>query len=219
MNEDSNNKKERFVPLESEQFITKYSINKRSRRKILFQKLVLAQSDIHSAYTTCELFLEKVAAGEDSKNTVKVGLNNPLYLPLLEAIVISYARPFTDNDGLGVLPKKWSSFDDKRLDEAHKFILDYRNELVAHSDHKKREIKIFSPDANFGPMPKGQKMDGPGFAVSNFWIPLHRVETFHWLCAVQGQRLIDEAMKMLDELYSGMELPNKAFKLRIDEGL
>src|ERR1035437_6337827 len=116
MSEDSNNKKEKFVPLASEQFITKYS-NKRSRRKKLFQKLVLAHADIHSAYETCELFLEKVAAGEDSKNTVKVGLNNPLYLPLLEAIIISYARQFTDNDGLGVLPKQWSTFEDERLDE------------------------------------------------------------------------------------------------------
>jgi hypothetical protein len=218
MSGDSNIKKEKFVPLTSEQFITKYS-NKRSRRKKLFQKLVLAQSDIHSAYKTCELFLEKVAAGQDSKNTVKVGLDNPLYLPLLEAIIISYPRPFTDNDGLGVLSKQWSTFEDEQLDEAHKFILNYRNELVAHSDHTVRKIQIFSPDANFGPMPKNKKIQGPGFAVSTFWIPLHRVETFHWLCAVQGQRLIDEAMKMLDELYGGMELPNKAFHLRIDEGL
>ena len=218
MNEDSNNKKEKFIPLTSEQFITKFS-NKRSRRKKLLQKLVLAHTDIHSAYKTCELFLEKVAAGQDSKNTVKVGLDNPLYLPLLEAIIISYARPFTDNDRLGVLPKQWSSFEDDQLDEAHKFILKYRNELVAHSDHTVRKIQIFSPNANFGPMPKGKKMNGPGFGVSTFWIPLHRVQTFHRLCAVQGQRLITEAMKMLDELYGGMELPNKAFHLRIDEGL
>ena len=213
-----NSKKEKFVPLQSEQFITKYS-DKRSRKKKLFQKLVLAHSDIHSAYETCELFLEKVAAGERSENTVKVGLNNPLYLPLLEAIIISYARPFTDNDGLGVLPKQWSSFEDKNLAEAHRFILQYRNELVAHSDHTIRKIQIFSPTANFGPTPKRKKSDGPGFGVSTFWIPLHRVETFHHLCAFQGQRLITETMRMLDELFGGMELPDKAFPLRIDEGL
>ena len=114
-------KKEKFIPLTSEQFVTKFS-EKRSRRKKLFQKLVLAQSDIHSAYTICELFREKVVAGTRPEDTVEVGLNNPLYLPLLQAIVISYARPFTYNDGLGLLPKQWSTFENQQFKKAHEFI-------------------------------------------------------------------------------------------------
>lgn len=111
------------------------------------------------------------------------------------------------------------SGDASNFKEAHDSILKYRNELVAHSDHTVRTIQIFSPNANFGPMPKGQKMDGPGFTIRTFWIPLGRVQTFHQLCRFQGQRLIKEAMTMLDDLYSGMELPDKAFDLRIDDGL
>jgi len=62
-------------------------------------------------------------------------------------------------------------------------------------------------------------MEGPGFAVSTFWIPLRRVETFHRLFAVQGQRMIAKVMNMLDELYGKMDLPDKAFTLRDGEGL
>jgi hypothetical protein len=218
MNEESKGRKEKFVPIESEQFITKYS-DKRSRRKKLFQKLALAHFDVDSAYKTCELFLEKVAAGKLSEKTVEVGMGNPLYLPLLEAMIISYSRPFIDNDGLGVLSKQWSEFEDKELKKTHHFILNYRNDLVAHSDHTVRKIQIFSANANFGPMRKKQKMEGPGFAVSTFWIPLGRVGTFHRLFAVQGQRMIAEVMRMLDELYGEMDLPDKAFDLRDDEGL
>lgn len=218
MSEKSKIPKEKFVPLESEQFVTKFS-PKRSKQKKLFQKLALAHFDIHSAYQTCELFLEKVAAGMQSNKTVQVGMENPLYLPLLEAMVISYSRPFTNNDGLGVLPKQWSEFKDKDLKEAHRFILQYRNDLVAHSDHTVRKIQIFSPKVNFGPMRKDQKMEGPGFAISTFWIPLRRVEIFHGLFAFQGKRMIDEAMNLLDELYAGMDLPDKEFTLRDGDGL
>ena len=163
--------------------------------------------------------MEKVAQGAQSYDTVKVGMNNPLYLPLLEAIIISYSRPFINNDSLGILPKRWSQFEDKKLKEAHDSILKYRNELVAHSDNTVRTIQIFSPNANFGPMQKEKKMEGPGFAIRTFWIPLGRVQTFYQLCHFQGQRLVKEVMEMLDDLYGGMELPDKAFDLRIHDGL
>lgn len=218
MNTNQQGKREKFIPLESDQFVTRFS-EKRSRKKRLFQKLVLAQSDIHSAYEICKLFGERVASGARPEDTVRVGLNNPLYLPLLQAIVISYARPFIENDGLGVLPKQWSTFENKEFKEAHEFILKYRNELVAHSDTSVRKIQIFSSDANFGPVPKGKKMQGPGYALNTYWISLRQVETFYRLCGFQADRLSKEAMSMLDEVYGRMELPNKAFDLRIDEGL
>ena len=218
MSGDASNKKQASTTLLSDQFVAKSS-GTRAQKKRLFQKLVLAHFDIHSAYETCEVFLERVAKGSQSRDTVQVGMNNPLYLPLLEAIIISYSRPFIDNNSLGVLPKRWFQFENSKFKEAHDSILKYRNELVAHSDHTVRTIQIFSPNANFGPMPKGQKMDGPGFTIRTFWILLGRVQTFHQLCRFQGQRLIKEAMTMLDDLYSGMELPDKAFDLRIDDGL
>ena len=92
MNGDSTKQKEKFIPLSAEQFITKYS-DKRSQKKKLFQKLVFAQSDMSSACRACELFLDKVGLPEKSNPDKTAGITNPIFLPMLEAIIISKARP------------------------------------------------------------------------------------------------------------------------------
>ena len=218
MKEDSNKPKIKFTPLQSEQFVTKFS-SKRSEKKKLFHKLVLAQSDMHSAYKTCELFMEKVWQLEIAKPREIAGFQNPLYFPLLQALVISYARPFIDNDGLGVLPKKWSKFDDLKFSEAHKLNLKYRNELVAHNDQHIRKVQIVPQNANYVPMPKGKKMFGHGFAIRTYGIDLQQMQIIYRLSSFQAKRLLDEVIKLFDELYKGMDLPNKQFDLRIDEGI
>jgi hypothetical protein len=185
----------------------------------VFQRLVLAHSDIDSAYRTCELFGEKVALAEKHNYEPTAGFSNPLYSPLVEAIVISYARPFTDNRGIGILPKKWSQFPDARLLQAHQMILRYRNQLVAHSDQEVRRIQIMPPNGSRFPNRKGYTALGPGFTVRGFGIRLSQVEVFYKLCGYQGQRLWNDVEKLLDELYGGMELPHREFDLKITEGL
>ena len=220
MNGDSTKKNEKFVPLKAEQFITNYS-DKRSQKKKLFQKLVFAQSDMSSACRACELFLDKVGMPEKSNPDKTVGIGNPLFLPMLEAIIISYSRPFTNNDGVGVLQKKWSQFENPQFADAHEQILQYRNELVAHTDKNVRTIQIVPPNVCVVPTPKGKEMEGLGFRVRTVWIAARRIHLFHELSVHQATRMMDEVIKLFDELYKGMEteLPNKEFDLRIDEGL
>jgi len=64
-------------------------------------------------------------------------------------------------------------------------------------------------------------MEGLGFRVRTVWIAARRIHLFHELSAHQAKRMLDEVVKLFDELYKGMEaeLPNKEFDLRIDEGL
>ncbi len=146
-------------------------------------------------------------------------MSNPLYLPLLEAIIISYARPFTDNEGVGKLPKKWFQFDSERFAQAHENILKYRNDLVAHTDKNARKIQIVPPNSLFIPTPKGMKPSGIGFRIRTYWIEIRQIQVYCELSAFQTNRLWKEAEKLFNELYENMELPNKEFDLRIDEGL
>jgi hypothetical protein len=208
----------KFIPLESEQFVTKHS-ERRSRKKKLFQKLVLAQSDVHSGFKACELFMEKIGLPEIANRKETAGMSNPLYLPLLDAIIISYSRPFTDNDGLGVLQKKWSQFDNQQFAEAHKYILRYRNELVAQTDQDVRKIQIVPPNVCVVPTSNGSRTIGLGFRVHSYWVAMRQIPVMGQLAAYQATRLWDEVNKLFDELYEGMDLPNKEFYLRIDEGL
>jgi len=140
---------------------------------------------------------------------------------MLEAIIISYSRPFTINDGVGVLQKKWSQFENSQFADAHKQILQYRNELVAHTDKNVRTIQIVPPNVCVVPSSKGKEMEGLSFRVRTVWIAARRIRVFHELSVHQANRMFNEVIKLFDELYKGMEteLPNKEFDLRIDEGL
>jgi len=66
----------------------------RSDTKKLFHKLAVARSDILAARAACRFFVEHV------KET-----NHTIYYPLFVSVVVCYARPFSDNDTLGRLPK------------------------------------------------------------------------------------------------------------------
>src|SRR5207249_2371933 len=62
-----------------------------------------------------------------------------------DAIVISYARPFTANKPLGSLPAKWGRFDNSQFQEVHDTLLRLRNKFVAHSDPYERSVFIVPP--------------------------------------------------------------------------
>ena len=60
---------------------------------------------------------------------------SPWYIPALAGLVVTYARPFQNNDNLGRLPKSFSSFpNDAKKKELHKNLLNYRNWVCAHTD-------------------------------------------------------------------------------------
>ena len=53
----------------------------------------------------------------------------------LEAgVVVTYARPFGENQGLGALPKKFSEFKDLALQKFHEKLINSRNYVAAHND-------------------------------------------------------------------------------------
>jgi len=181
----------------------------RSKRKKELYKLLVARSDITASLNSCKQILEKVD-----------GLGHELYYPLYTAVVICYTRPFTNNKPHGALPKKWYTFDDEILSETHNDLISARNELIAHSDMTIKEAYVVPAGCEIGK--DGDKplvSDFIGVQTTMHYFPRPMFEKICNLCMFQGTRINQEIDDLITELYEGMELPSKPFKIRIDNGL
>lgn len=182
----------------------------RSRRKMELYKMLVARSDIDAARTSAELFLKTVR-----------DIGSELYYPLFTAIVICYARPFTNNVPYGALPKKWEKFSDKKLQDVHDSLMKARNEIVAHSDMSIRKVMIVPAGVVIGKLENGKEMKSASIGVqTNYYLfREHQIRDVHTLTRDLGHRLNMEIESRVAELYEGMQLPASPFNLRIDEGL
>lgn len=182
----------------------------RSRRKMELYKMLVARSDIDAARTSAELFLKTVR-----------DIANELYYPLFTAIVICYARPFTNNAPYGALPNKWAKFPNEDLQDVHDSLMKARNEIVAHSDMSVRKAMIVPPGVVIGKLGNGKEIKSAGIgAQTNYYLfREHQIREVHTLTRDLGHRLNTEIDRRVAELYDGMELPATPFNLRIDEGL
>ncbi len=178
----------------------------RSKQKSNLYKLVVARSDIHASFNACKVFLDKVD-----------NINHDLYYPLYAAIIICYARPFSDNKPIGPLPKEWRGFSDRRLQLTHNDIISARNELIAHSDPKVRKAEIIPSGVILGGTTP--KTVGIGVQVRTRYFPLERFKDIHDMVLDLGRRLEATIEQQIEKIYGGMELPNAPFELRFDEGL
>jgi len=114
-------------------------------------QLIVGMSDIRAAQTTAEYAV-----------TVVNDIKSPLWFPLLEAVVVSYARPFTANRPYGPLPKRWANFADPGQQKLHDDLVETRNKAVAHSDAAVRRVMIIPPGAQL--MPLGEVARTSNFA-------------------------------------------------------
>jgi hypothetical protein len=101
----------------------------RSRKKFKLYRLAVAHQDITYAFDTCDELLTIIF----SKAT---GPKLPYHLreAFFCTVIVSYARPFMDNDSNLKLPKEWRKFSTKNLQDAHEHILELRGQLYGHSD-------------------------------------------------------------------------------------
>lgn len=214
MNQPLNAPKKKYTPIKGESFIAK-SCLARSEQKRELHKLMLAQCDIDGARKTCEHLLTLIGSHTSAVTGSHAGVDHPLYYPLMEAIVISYARPFVNNDRLGQLKKHWATFSNKRFQTTHVRILAARNELVAHSDPFVRQVKIVPPGAKRF----DNKSKKVGFAINRYMFTLSEIVVLRDAALDVSTRLLAEVERLLDELYADMDLPKNAFTLRLDDGL
>ena len=118
---------------------------KRSQLKRQLYQLIVARSDVTSAWKMVELLLKR----EPGDGYDLIG--NELYPAFFYAIVVSYARPFTDYEEIGALPKRWSRFPRADLRQTHDLLIETRNTVVAHSEPLCNSIEIVSPGSKTYP--------------------------------------------------------------------
>jgi hypothetical protein len=103
------------------------------RRRLLY-KLAIARADVQSAREVARYAEEHVQEFTDA-----------LWIPLQEALVIAYSRPFSANKPFGPLASRWAKFESAEHQKLHKDLLQIRDELVAHADASRRRVLIFPP--------------------------------------------------------------------------
>lgn len=118
-------------------------------------QLIVGMSDIRAAYETADY----------AATVLKGDIRTQIWFPLLEAVVISYARPFTANRPYGRLPARWATFNDPVQQTLHDELIDIRNRATAHSDAAVRQILIIPPGALL-PLSSKEVARRSNFAIS-----------------------------------------------------
>ncbi len=181
---------------------------RRSTKKRQLQRLMIANSDIRAAKDACEFLLANPLPPFHS-----------LQHAMAAAIVICYSRPFTTSrrNSLGCLPSEWIKFKNSKLQLAHNTLLKARSEIVAHSDSETRQIKVYPP--NIKPkepsLPKSSRI---AFAIKTYTLSQSQIENSLDACEDLIARMMPEIERLLEEIYGKMELPQREFVLRINEG-
>jgi hypothetical protein len=160
----------------------------KNEREQLYQ-LIVGMSDIGAAQATAD-YAAKVVRD----------IQSPLWFPLLEAVVVSYARPFTANRPFGRLHPRWATFDDPRQQELHDDLIEIRNRAVAHSDAAVRRVVVVPPGAQVSPLTRVAKTSN--FAITTDRLPPSRFAEIERHCVELGTRMYREvsvAMKRFDD--------------------
>jgi hypothetical protein len=107
----------------------------KSKKVKAFKRLVWAKTDITAARDLAEILLV----------SFQILHENLAYRAIETGIVVSYARPFGDNDNLGTLPNAFRQFDDAGVQSVHDGILRARDIQEAHNNLRERGSLIRAP--------------------------------------------------------------------------
>ena len=137
-------------------------------------------------------------------------LGSELWIPLQDAAVVVYARPFTQNKPFGPLAAKWGKFDDPRSQKLHDETLDMRHKMVAHEDASERRVMIFPPAAQT-PVPVREARRATSAVAYERPTPtwFKRIDA---LCLDLGAKLHQASEGELQELY-GEDTRTRPFDL------
>jgi hypothetical protein len=99
-------------------------------------RVAFAKMSIARAIKTCDFIIFNIKTTGD-----------PIYYPLATAIFVLYARPFGDNNGVGMVSSKYANYDSPEKRNFHEWLIHGRNKFYAHTDS---EIKYY--DVNNAPV-------------------------------------------------------------------
>ena len=173
-------------------------MNEEFRQKLIdLYKILIARSDITAAMDACDLMMREV---KDFYEDYKHGK----YTPILHAIIICYARPFTNNKPFGPLDKRWGEFNDQRHKRLHDDLITFRHKMIAHSDFSVRKVTIYPK--NTEDLMK-MKFADVNVVVSTKAVSLEYITEVRGLCFELGCRLNVEANIKLEDLFGHESVP------------
>jgi hypothetical protein len=167
-------------------------------KRELYQ-LSVARADIRAAMEACELMLERSEDHDEPRRLLQT------------AMIICYARPFTDNKPLGRISNEWLRDLAPEQRGLHEDLLYLRKKAVAHTDLA--EIKVFIAPPGTTLPGIHQPFERLGTAVRHWALPLGDVEKIRQLCVDVGVTVSLEVETLLQKLYSGRAYPPEAFEL------
>ena len=112
--------------------------------------------------------------------------NSDAYWTFHYAIIVSYGRPYSDNDLGSLKGKRWNRFGEPRLDTTHQTLLNLRRKLVAHSDSEARPVWIYTPGTR---LPNGTVSESYGVICQNVAMTNTSYLAVRELCSILHDRL------------------------------
>src|SRR5664280_1638346 len=95
---------------------------KKTLWRVGFAKMFIAR-----AIKTCDFIIVNIKTTGD-----------PIYYPLVTAIFVLYARPFGDNNGVGMVSSKYANYDSPEKRNLHELLIHGRRKFYAHTDSEKK---------------------------------------------------------------------------------
>lgn len=167
-------------------------------------RLILAGRDFAHARDAARRVIEE-----------RVRLDSPARFEALQAVAISYGRPFTHNDPIGPIRKPFNRFEQREQRQLHEKLLQMRHGLYAHHDLRLRRVYVIPRGARI--TPDAEPADDISFGVrlempKNDWFT--RVAA---LCEMQIGRVVDQQDPLLDQVCELQGGPPEPIELQVHE--
>jgi hypothetical protein len=163
-------------------------------------KLAYARRAVQLVLTTCACY-----------ELYKVDDEHPMHTPLVCSICVTYARSFTDNDGVGMISAKFARHADPRLQQTHDLLVAGRNSFYAHQDAtltaespsgERKPLQQVVINISRVPEPQGYYGLSLGLALPEMRLRGIVIPDIRDLCQDLDRRLLAEVQSTMDQLFS-----------------
>jgi hypothetical protein len=130
--------------------------------------------------------------------------------PQIASIVVTYARSFGENNGIGALPELFTNFTDNEMRETHGLLINLRNKLYAHRDALVSESFTLHSSVLVEPYKLQIRFEEDGgFAFNSHAPEMYpaNLPSIARLCGMQNERANAEIKKLLPVITKGKKYP------------
>lgn len=174
-------------------------------KKRALHRLTLAQTAFRQARRLCE-----------HMEQLKPDPKDELASSMMAGIVVSYVRPFLRSDGIGILPKKFSTFTEHpEFRRYHDILMEARHWVYAHRDNVNASNLAgsnVSQDIVTEVVIKLKK-DGYSVSINEPQIYLTQAKNFRALCSYQHNRINEEVGALIVHLMDANQIGEGTYRI------